>query len=113
MPTRRRDDLPTRGEGGPDPKRPGRVGIRTCVACRQEAGKDGLVRVVRRADGTAAVDMTGKAQGRGAYVHRAPSCLQIARKKKALDRALKATISAEMWAEILPSPLGGEVRSGA
>ena len=100
MPTPRGDDLPTRGEDGPDAKRPGRVGIRTCVACRQEAGKGSLVRVVRRADGSAAVDITGRAQGRGAYVHREPSCLQIARKKKALDRALKATVSAEMWAEL-------------
>jgi len=95
MPTRRRDP------------------VRTCVACRQEAGKGELVRFVRSADGAAAVDVTGRAHGRGAYLHRDPSCIEIARKKKALDRALKATVSAELWAEILPSPLGGEVRSGA
>jgi hypothetical protein len=70
------------------------------VACRQEAGKASLVRVVRRADGAAAVDGTGKAQGRGAYLHRDPSCIEIARKKKALDRALKASVSAEVWAEL-------------
>jgi predicted RNA-binding protein YlxR (DUF448 family) len=83
------------------------------VACRQEAGKGNLVRVVRTADGSAAVDVTGRAQGRGAYLHRDPSCIEIARKKKALDRALKATVSAEVWAEILPSPPRGEVRRGA
>src|SRR6266852_4865096 len=96
----RRDDLPTGGEGGPDAKRPGRVGTRTCVACRQEAGKGSLVRVVRGADGAAAVDTTGRAQGRGAYLHRDPACLEIARKKKALERALKATVGAEVWAEL-------------
>ncbi|HEX9099687.1 MAG TPA: YlxR family protein [Candidatus Dormibacteraeota bacterium] len=100
MPKSRHDDLPPRGEGGPDAKRPGRVGTRTCVACRQEAGKASLARVVRSADGTAAVDATGRAQGRGAYLHRDPSCLEIARKKKALDRALKATVGAEVWAEL-------------
>ncbi len=100
MPTRRGDDLTTRGEGGPDAKRPGRVGTRTCVACRQEAGKGSLVRVVRGADGAAAVDTTGRAQGRGAYLHRDPACLEIARKKKALERALKATVGAEVWAEL-------------
>jgi uncharacterized protein len=99
MPTRR-DDLPTRGEGGPDAKRPGRVGTRTCVACRQEAGKGSLVRVVRTADGAAMVDLTGRAHGRGAYLHRDPSCIEIARKKKALERALKATVSAEVWADL-------------
>ena len=113
MPTRGRDDLPTRGEGGPDAKRPGRVGIRTCVACRQEAGKGSLVRVVRGADGAAAVDASGRARGRGAYLHRDPSCLEIARKKKALDRALKAVVSHAFWLEIESSPLRGEARRGA
>jgi len=87
--------------------------VRTCVACRQEAGKGSLVRVVRHADGAAAVDVTGRAQGRGAYLHRDPSCLEIARKKKALDRALRAVVSAECWAEIESSPLRGEARRGA
>ena len=71
--------------------------IRTCVACRQEAGKRSLVRVVRDAGGAAAVDATGRAPGRGAYVHRDPQCLENARKRRALDRALKATVSPELW----------------
>jgi predicted RNA-binding protein YlxR (DUF448 family) len=74
--------------------------VRTCVACRQEAGKSSLVRVVRSADGAAGVDVTGRAQGRGAYLHRDPTCIEIARKKKALDRALKAEVSPEFWAEL-------------
>ena len=87
--------------------------VRTCVACRQEAGKGSLVRVVRRADGAVAVDVTGRAQGRGAYLHRDPSCLEIARKKKALDRALRAVVTPECWAEIESSPLRWEGRRGA
>jgi predicted RNA-binding protein YlxR (DUF448 family) len=87
--------------------------VRTCVACRQEAGKGNLVRVVRKADGGVAIDLTGRAQGRGAYLHRDPSCVEIARKKKALDRALKAEVSAALWVEIGSSPLRGEVRRGA
>ena len=78
--------------------------IRTCVACRREAGKGTLVRVVRDAGGGAAVDLAGRAPGRGAYLHRDPDCLAIARKKKALDRALKATVGPEVWDQILPSP---------
>ena len=74
--------------------------VRTCVACRQEAGKGSLVRFIRKADGGAAIDLTGRARGRGAYLHRDPSCIEIARKKKALDRALKATVGAEVWAEL-------------
>jgi predicted RNA-binding protein YlxR (DUF448 family) len=100
MPTRRPDDLPTSGEGGPDPQRPGRVGIRTCVACRQEAGKRSLVRVVREPGGGAALDSTGRAPGRGAYLHRDAACIEIARKKKALERALKVSVGPEIWAEL-------------
>ena len=44
---------------------PPREPVRTCVACREEAGKGALVRVVRRPDGAAAVDRTGHAPGPG------------------------------------------------
>jgi predicted RNA-binding protein YlxR (DUF448 family) len=79
---------------------PRREPIRTCVACRQEAGKRTLVRVVRDAGGQATLDATGRAPGRGAYLHREASCLEIARKKRALDRALKASVGPELWAEL-------------
>ncbi|MDQ6719641.1 MAG: YlxR family protein [Candidatus Dormibacteraeota bacterium] len=74
---------------------------RTCVACRLEAGKRALVRIVRRADGGAAVDRSGHASGRGAYLHADPGCLEIARKRKALERALKTIVSPDIWNELL------------
>jgi len=73
---------------------------RTCVACRQEAGKGQLIRVVRRPDGGVAVDATGHQPGRGAYVHADQECLETARKRRALDRALKAVVQPEIWGEI-------------
>ena len=74
--------------------------IRTCVACRQEAGKGTLVRVVRDAGGRATLDPGGRAPGRGAYLHRDVSCLEIARKKRALDRALRTAVGPEVWVEL-------------
>ena len=74
--------------------------IRTCVACRQEAGKGTLVRVVRDPGGGAALDLGGRAPCRGAYLHRDVSCLEIARKKKALDRALRTAVGPEVWVEL-------------
>ena len=74
--------------------------VRTCVACRQEAGKGALVRVVRDSQGRVALDAAGRAPGRGAYLHGDPACLEIARKKKALDRALRATVGPELWTEL-------------
>ena len=74
--------------------------VRTCVGCRGEAGKAGLIRLTRRAGGGVAVDRTGQAEGRGAYVHPDPACIATARKKHALDRALRTTIQPELWAEL-------------
>jgi uncharacterized protein len=81
--------------GGPQGRR-GRP-VRTCVACREEAGKGELVRIVRRPDGSVALDRSGKEAGRGAYLHGSRECLEAARKRRALDRALGATVPADVW----------------
>lgn len=75
---------------------------RTCVGCREVAGKHELIRVVRRPEGGAAVDVTGRADGRGAYLHRIAACVESARKKRALDRALRTTVQPELWSELTP-----------
>ena len=74
--------------------------VRTCVACRQEAGKHALVRIVRGPDGLAAVDLSGKAQGRGAYLHRESGCLEAARKRRNLERSLGVTVPSELWSHL-------------
>jgi predicted RNA-binding protein YlxR (DUF448 family) len=71
------------------------------VGCRGEAGKPALIRIVRRVEGGAAVDATGRATGRGAYVHDDPACVQLARKRRALDRALRTAIQPELWSELI------------
>ncbi|MGH7762140.1 MAG: RNase P modulator RnpM [Candidatus Dormibacteraceae bacterium] len=75
--------------------------VRTCVGCRGEAGKAGLIRVVRTAEGGAAIDPTGSAAGRGAYVHADATCVDLARKRRSLDRALRTTIQPELWSELV------------
>ena len=75
--------------------------VRTCVACRVEAGKRALVRIVRRAGGGAAIDRAGHAAGRGAYLHADAACIEIARKRKALERALKTTVTQNIWDDLI------------
>jgi predicted RNA-binding protein YlxR (DUF448 family) len=74
--------------------------VRTCVACRLEAGKTDLVRLVRRAGGAIGVDRTGKSQGRGAYLHAEEACFNLARKRRAIERALGASVPPEVWVEV-------------
>jgi hypothetical protein len=74
--------------------------VRTCVACRREGLKADLVRLVRGADGAAAVDRTGRAPGRGAYLHPDPACVELARKRRQVERALSASTRDALWAEV-------------
>ena len=69
---------------------------RTCVACRQEAGKRELVRFVHSPDGLVSLDSSGRAPGRGAYLHATQECFDLARRRKALDRALGAAVPPEV-----------------
>lgn len=74
--------------------------VRTCVGCRKEAGKRGLIRLVRGPEGTVQPDPTGRASGRGAYLHRDAACIEQARKRHSLERALKAQVGDGVWAEL-------------
>jgi predicted RNA-binding protein YlxR (DUF448 family) len=65
-----------------------------------EGEKRALIRIVCRAEGGGAVDVSGHAMGRGAYLHSDPACIESARKKRSLDRALRTTIQPELWSEL-------------
>lgn len=68
---------------------------RTCIGCREVKSKRELIRVVRTPEGKVIVDLTGKANGRGAYLCRNNSCWQSSLSKGQLARVLKLTLSPE------------------
>jgi predicted RNA-binding protein YlxR (DUF448 family) len=51
------------------------IPMRTCIGCRQVAGKRELLRIVRTPEGQVVADPTGKKAGRGTYVHKQHECL--------------------------------------
>ena len=69
---------------------------RTCVGCRTSGPTIGLIRVVRSPAGEVAVDPSGRAPGRGAWVHPRPACVEAALTRGALARALRAGVGAEV-----------------
>ena len=75
---------------GPQPRR---VPQRTCVGCRTVQPKRQMIRLVRKADGTVEIDPTGKAAGRGAYLHDRAECWRQGLKTRAVDHALKVTLT--------------------
>ena len=66
--------------------------VRTCLGCGQEADKRDLVRVVRSSEGDVTVDPSGKANGRGAYVHPQTACFEAAARKRRFDHALRVNL---------------------
>lgn len=63
---------------------------RTCVGCRKRADQADLLRVV--ASGTQVVpDSRVRQEGRGAYVHPRSKCLDLAERRRAFPRALRAS----------------------
>ena len=56
-----------------------------------------MMRVLKPAEGPIVLDMTGKKNGRGAYLCMTKECLQRARKSKGLERSFKMTIPDELY----------------
>jgi len=71
--------------------------LRKCVACQQMMPKKELIRVVKTPDDEIMIDLTGKKAGRGAYLCGKLSCFKLAKKSRALDRALKHTVNPEIY----------------
>jgi uncharacterized protein len=72
-------------------KRVKHIPQRTCVGCRQILPKRSLIRVVRTPQGVL-IDPTGKAAGRGAYLHNLRSCWERGM-KGTLAHALKTDLT--------------------
>ncbi len=70
---------------------------RQCMGCRERKSKRDMIRVVRTVDGVAALDFSGKVNGRGAYLCPDPECLRKARKSRSLERCLEVPISQEVY----------------
>lgn len=68
---------------------------RTCIGCREVKPKKLLIRIVRTPEMQILVDITGKVNGRGAYICPNKQCLEAAVKSKRLSRSLGVDIHQE------------------
>ena len=73
---------------------------RMCVGCGQMFDKRELIRVVKSPEGEIGIDLTGKKNGRGAYICNNPECLKKAKKKNLLERAFSVKIEDELYAKM-------------
>ena len=74
--------------------------MRRCLATNESFPKKELLRIVRTPEGNVIVDVTGKANGKGAYISKSMEALELARKKKVLNRALECEIPESIYEDI-------------
>ena len=79
------------------PQKIRKIPQRQCLGCNEHKPKIELMRVVRGADGTISLDLTGKKSGRGAYICRDVECLRRARKSRRIDKNLDCDIPDEVY----------------
>ncbi len=77
-----------------------KIPMRRCLATNESFPKKELLRIVRTPEGEVKVDLTGKLNGKGAYISKSKEALEIARNKKVLNRALETEVPEEIYAEI-------------
>ena len=71
--------------------------LRMCVVCRQMKDKSELIRLNKTKDGLVCIDLTGKIDGRGAYICKDGDCIEKLDKNKAFNRAYKSQVSEEVY----------------
>jgi predicted RNA-binding protein YlxR (DUF448 family) len=74
---------------------------RKCVGCGTSKDKKELIRVVKNAEGEISVDLTGKKNGRGAYICHDAECLKKAKKAGRLERSFECQISEEIYTRLM------------
>ena len=69
-----------------------KIPTRKCVGCGEMRDKKEMIRVIKTPEGEICLDVTGRANGRGADICNSAECLRKAVKNRGLEKSLKAQI---------------------
>lgn len=78
-----------------------KVPMRSCVVTGEKLEKKELIRVVRDNTNNVMIDLSGKANGRGAYLKKDKDVIIRAKKNKILDRRLEVEIPDSIYEELI------------
>lgn len=84
--------------------------LRKCVGCGEMIEKRDMLRVIRSKEGQIHLDPTGKANGRGAYLHNQKECLEKAIKSRGLERSLKLSVPPEIYEKLSKEMMDSETK---
>lgn len=82
------------------PTKPRKVPLRKCVVTQERLPKKNLLRVVVNKEGEVFFDLTGKANGRGAYVKNSEEVILKAKQKDLLGRHLEVSVPVQVYEEL-------------
>lgn len=74
-----------------------KIPVRQCVGCGEMKSKKEMMRVLKTPEDEIVLDVTGKKNGRGAYLCKQRECLLQARKNKGLERSFKMSIPNDVY----------------
>lgn len=74
-----------------------KIPLRKCIGCNEMKNKKEMMRVLKTSENTFELDVTGKKNGRGAYICCSRECLEKAMKNKGLERSFKQAIPNEVY----------------
>ena len=77
-----------------------RLPERTCIGCGQTKTKPDLLRIVKNKENVISIDLTGKMNGRGAYICANPECLNKAIKSNRLSKVFEMKIGNKIYEDL-------------
>ena len=77
-----------------------KVPERTCIGCGNTRPKNELIRIVRDNENNVFVDLTGKKNGRGAYICQSEECLKKTIKSNRLAKMFEIDINEKIYEDL-------------
>lgn len=77
-----------------------KIPMRSCVVTKEKCEKRDLIRIVRTPENNVEIDLTGKKNGRGAYIKRDIAVVDKAMKSKVLDKHLEVEVPNTIYEEL-------------
>lgn len=83
-----------------NPQKVKKIPFRKCVVTNEQHPKKEMFRIVRTPENTVVIDLTGKEKGHGAYISKSKEAIQVAKKKKILNRYLEVEVPDEIFTQL-------------
>lgn len=77
-----------------------KIPMRLCIGCGIMKSKKEMMRILKTDEDTWVLDVTGKKNGRGAYLCKNRECLAKAIKTRGLERSFKMSIPKEVYSQL-------------